>query len=137
MGRINTSCTCKKKQKISLTKCMLHMADVDTNYKNIQNFRLVWFVGVYRHFVTVTDISRPCQHGKLIPLLPGPGFDPSFLGHTMTNNHQRVDKTTPQTAHTNLCKYVFVTILLHNQCNKRPGIKDVRDKAVGLMLMSQ
>ena len=32
-------------------------------------------------FVTVTDISRPCQLQKLIPLLPGLGFDPSFSGH--------------------------------------------------------
>ena len=32
-------------------------------------------------FVTVTDISRPCQPDKLIPLLPWPGFDPSFSGH--------------------------------------------------------
>ena len=37
-----------------------------------------WFVvGV----VTVMDISRPCQPEKLIPLLPWPGFDPSFSGH--------------------------------------------------------
>ena len=28
------------------------------------------FVGVLRLFVTVTDISRPCQPEKLIPLLP-------------------------------------------------------------------
>ena len=28
------------------------------------------------------DISRPCQPEKLIPLLPWPGFDPSFSGHT-------------------------------------------------------
>ena len=28
------------------------------------------FVGVKRLFVTVTDISRPCQPEKLIPLLP-------------------------------------------------------------------
>ena len=41
----------------------------------------VWFVGVQRLFVTVMDISRPCQPDKLIPLLPGPGFDPSFSGH--------------------------------------------------------
>ena len=34
-----------------------------------------------RLFVTVTDISRPSQPKKLIPLLPGPGFDPSFSGH--------------------------------------------------------
>ena len=27
------------------------------------------------------DISRPCQPEKLIPLLPWPGFDPSFSGH--------------------------------------------------------
>ena len=27
------------------------------------------------------DISRPCQPEKLIPLLPRPGFDPSFSGH--------------------------------------------------------
>ena len=27
------------------------------------------------------DISRPCQPEKLIPLLPWPGFDPSFAGH--------------------------------------------------------
>ena len=27
------------------------------------------------------DISRPCQPDKLIPLLPWPGFDPSFSGH--------------------------------------------------------
>ena len=27
------------------------------------------------------DISRPCQLEKLIPLLPGPGYDPSFSGH--------------------------------------------------------
>ena len=32
-------------------------------------------------FVTVTDVSRPCQPKKLIPLLPWPGFDPSFSGH--------------------------------------------------------
>ena len=32
-------------------------------------------------FVTVTDISRPCQPEKLIPSLPWPGFDPSFSGH--------------------------------------------------------
>ena len=41
----------------------------------------VWFVGVERLFVTVLDISRPCQPEKLIPLLPWPGFDPSFSGH--------------------------------------------------------
>ena len=29
-----------------------------------------WFVGVERLFVTVMDISRPCQPEKLIPLLP-------------------------------------------------------------------
>ena len=40
-----------------------------------------WFVGVKRLFVTVMDISRPCQPEKLIPLLPWPGFDPSFSGH--------------------------------------------------------
>ena len=34
-----------------------------------------------RLFVTATDISRPCQPEKLIPLLPWPGFDPSFSGH--------------------------------------------------------
>ena len=28
-----------------------------------------------------SDMSRPCQPEKLIPLLPGPGFDPSFSGH--------------------------------------------------------
>ena len=27
------------------------------------------------------DMSRPCQPEKSIPLLPGPGFDPSFSGH--------------------------------------------------------
>ena len=27
------------------------------------------------------DISRPCQPEKLIPLVPWPGFDPSFSGH--------------------------------------------------------
>ena len=27
------------------------------------------------------DISRQCQPEKLIPLLPWPGFDPSFSGH--------------------------------------------------------
>ena len=32
-------------------------------------------------FVTVTDKSRPCQPDKLFPLLPWPGFDPSFSGH--------------------------------------------------------
>ena len=30
----------------------------------------VWFVGVERLFVTVMDISRPCQPEKCIPLLP-------------------------------------------------------------------
>ena len=30
------------------------------------------FVGVQRLFVTVMDISRPCQPEKLIPLLPWP-----------------------------------------------------------------
>ena len=31
--------------------------------------------------VTVTDILRQCQPDNLIPLLPWPGFDPSFSGH--------------------------------------------------------
>ena len=39
------------------------------------------FVWVLRLFVTVMDISRPCQPEKLIPLLPWPGFDPSFSRH--------------------------------------------------------
>ena len=45
------------------------------------NFILGWFVWVERLFVTVMDISRPYQPEKLIPLLPWPGFDPSFSGH--------------------------------------------------------
>ena len=51
-------------------------------YHGIQKWKW-WcmFVGVQRLFVTVTDISRPCQPEKLIPLLPWPGFDPSFSGH--------------------------------------------------------
>ena len=42
---------------------------------------VAWLVGVWRLFVTVMDISRPCQPDKWIPLLPWPGFDPSFSGH--------------------------------------------------------
>ena len=44
--------------------------------------------------LTVTDISRQCQPEKLIPLLPWPGFDPSFSGH----NDEQSSATTPQTA---------------------------------------
>ena len=49
--------------------------------KKLQNLPQIGLLEFNVSFVTVTDISRPCQPEKLIPLLPGPGFDPSFSGH--------------------------------------------------------
>ena len=64
-----------------------------SSYRYIQRYsktclqgklRWVWF-GLFEFNVPLsqywTDISRPCQPEKLIPLLPWPGFDPSFSGH--------------------------------------------------------
>ena len=46
----------------------------------------------------VTSLCHSNGHiQKLIPLLPRPGFDPSFSGHNDEQSSQ-VDKTTPQTA---------------------------------------
>ena len=51
-----------------------------------------------RLFVTVTDISGLCQPDKLkTPARPDRDSIP-VSQDTMTNNHQRVDQTTPRTA---------------------------------------
>ena len=56
-------------------------SDELTVSSSLQTGRLVGLLEFNVSFVTVMDISRPCQPEKLIPLLPWPGFDPSFSGH--------------------------------------------------------
>ena len=81
------------------------------------------------------DISRPCQPEKLIPLLPWPGFDPSFSGHndrraiTASGHDYALDRSAIG-AGTPLCHVYYHDYSCNQYYYQLPWLKEINHHAL-------